>query len=101
MILGTEGAVVPGSLFPHVFKDYDYAIRQFQVVQEEPGRILLKVVKAPRFDARVFDELLDRLRQYLGQGMRIDVAFVDEIPLVRTGKRQETLSKVPIDFQRI
>jgi len=101
MIVGTAGAVVPGSLFPHIFKDYDYAVRQFQVEQEQPGRIVLKVVKAPRFDARVFDELLERLRQYLGQDMVIDVAFVDEIPLVRTGKRQETRSSVPIDFQRI
>ena len=101
MIVGADGAVVPGSLFPHLFKDYDYAVRQFQVLQEEPGRVLLKVVKAPRFDDRVFEELLAKLRLYLGRDMKIDVAFVDAIPLVGTGKRQITLSRVPIDFQVI
>ena len=101
MIVGAHGAVVPGSLFPHLFKDYDYAVRQFQVVQEEPARILLKIVKASRFDDQIFDELLAKLRSYLGPDMRIDVAFVDAIPLVGTGKRQTTLSKVPIDFQVI
>ena len=101
MIVGADGAVVPGSLFPHLFKDYDYVIRQFQVVQETPGAVVLKVVKGPRFDEVVFGELLAELRRYLGQNMHIDVAFVDEIPMVRTGKRQTTLSKVPIDFQAL
>jgi phenylacetate-coenzyme A ligase PaaK-like adenylate-forming protein len=101
MIVGADGAVVPGSLFPHIFKDYDYAVRQFQVLQEEPGRILLKVVRATRFDQAVFEELLAKLRLFLGRDTKIDVAFVDAIPLVGTGKRQTTLSRVPIDFQVI
>jgi phenylacetate-CoA ligase len=101
MIVGADGAVVPGSLFPHLFKDYDYVIRQFQVIQETPGALVLKVVKGPRFDEAVFGDLLEELRRYLGRQMRIDVEFVEEIPLVRTGKRQTTLSRVPIDFQTL
>jgi phenylacetate-CoA ligase len=101
MIVGAHGAVVPGSLFPHLLKDYDYVIRQFQVVQEVPGAVVLKVIRAPRFDERVFSELLGELRQYLGADMVIDVQFVDEIPMVRTGKRQTSLSKLKIDFQEI
>jgi phenylacetate-CoA ligase len=101
MIVGTEGRVVPGSLFPHLLKDYDYVVRQFQVVQEEPGAVTLKVVKAPRFDDAVFAEALRTLRRYLGEGTRIDVEFVDQIPMVRTGKRQLSVSKVKIDFQEL
>jgi phenylacetate-CoA ligase len=101
MIVGAEGHVVPGSLFPHLFKDYDYVIRQFQVVQEEPGAVRLKVVKAPRFDQKVFAEALGILRRYLGEGTRIDVEFVETIPMVRTGKRQVSVSKVKIDFQEL
>jgi phenylacetate-CoA ligase len=101
MILGARGHVVPGSLFPHLFKDYDFVIRQFQVLQEEPGAVRLKVVKAPRFDERVFEEALGILRRYLGEGTRIDVEFVDHIPMVRTGKRQVSVSKVKIDFQEL
>jgi phenylacetate-CoA ligase len=101
LILGVDGRVVPGSLFLHLFKDYDYVIRQFQVVQERAGAVLLKVVKAPRFDQGVFDEALATLRRYLGRGARIEVEFVASIPMVRTGKRQATLSKVKIDFQEL
>ena len=101
MIVGAEGHVVPGSLFPHLFKDYDFVIRQFQVLQEEPGAVRLKVVKAARFDENVFEEALGILRRYLGAAARIDVEFVDAIPMVRTGKRQVSVSKVKIDFQEL
>jgi hypothetical protein len=90
---------VPGSLFPHLFKDYDYVIRQFRVVQEEPGAVRLEVVKAARFDEAVFAALVDTLRVYLGRSTRIEVRFVDTLPMVRTGKRQVALNTVKLDFQ--
>jgi len=100
LVLGSGGRVVPGSLFLHLFKDYDYVIRHFQVVQEQVGAIRLLVVKAARFDAGLFDQVLEVLRRYLGD-TRIEVEFVDAIPMVRTGKRQVVVSRLPIDFQRL
>jgi phenylacetate-CoA ligase len=100
IIIGSRGAIA-GSLFPHVLKDYDFAVRQFQVVQVKPGAIVLKVVKAPRFDDQVFADVLAIFRRYLGEDTAIDVQFVDSIPMVRTGKRMATLSAIPLDFQRL
>ena len=101
MIVGAEGRVVPGSLFLHLFKDYDWILRHFQVVQERPGEVRLKVVKGPRFEASAFEELLEELRHYLGRGCCLDVDFVDAIPMVRTGKRPTSLSAVKLDYQEI
>lgn len=102
LILGSNGAVVPGTFFAHLFKDYDWLVRQYQVVQERPGQITLKVVRGPRFDATAFErELLQALRRFLGADMQIDVEPVEQIAMVRTGKRQATLSRVPLDFQRL
>jgi phenylacetate-CoA ligase len=101
MIVGAEGRVVPGSLFLHLFKDYDWILRHFQVVQERPGEVLLKVVKGPRFEDAAFGELLGELRRFLGRSCRIDVDFVDAIPMVRTGKRATSLSSVKLDYQEI
>ena len=93
---------MPGAFFSHLFKDYDYLVRQFQVVQEERGAIILKVVKGGRYSAELFErEILQVLRQYLGEETRIDVQFVDLIPLVRTGKRQAVISKLSLDFQKL
>jgi phenylacetate-CoA ligase len=101
MIVGAEGRVVPGSLFLHLFKDYDWMLRQFQVLQERPAEVRLKVVKGPRFEAEAFDGLLDKLREFLGRSCRIEVDFVDVVPLVRTGKRPTSLSNVKIDYQEV
>ncbi len=101
MIVGAEGRVVPGSLFLHLFKDYDWILRHFQVVQERPGEVRLLVVKGPRFEVAAFEELLATLREYLGHGCVIQVEFVDVIPMVRTGKRPTSLSAVKIDYQEV
>jgi len=102
LVIGAQGRVMPGTFFSHLFKDYDYLVRQYQVVQEERGAITLKVVKGSRFAPDLFDrEILSVLRQYLGEETRIDVEFVDLIPLVRTGKRQAVISKLRLDFQKL
>jgi phenylacetate-CoA ligase len=101
IIVGTNGNYVPGTFFAHLFKDYDCVVRQYQVVQEEVGSIKLKVIKASAFNDEAFGEVLRELRKFLGADMRIDVEFVDNIPMVRTGKRQGSISKIQMDFQQI
>jgi phenylacetate-CoA ligase len=101
IIRGTNGCYLPGAFFPHFFKDYDFIIRQYQVVQEELGAIRLRVIKAPAFNDETFQEVLRALRKFLGADMRIDFEFVDSIPMVRTGKRQGSISTLPLDFQSI
>lgn len=99
IIVGANGNFVPGTFFAHLFKDYDHIIRQYQVVQDEVAAITLKLIKAPGFDAATFEEVLSLLRKFLGDETRINVDFVDHIPMVRTGKQQGSISKVPVDMQ--
>ena len=40
------------------------------------------------------------LREYVGE-TEIDVEYVDEIPLLRTGKRTPVVSTVRLDFQTL
>jgi phenylacetate-CoA ligase len=100
IITAQNGSYVPGTFFAHLFKDYDHAIRQFQVQQDQLGSIKLRVIKALRFDEAEFQELLGKLRQFLGDDMKIDVDFVDRIEMVRTGKHQSTISRLALDLQR-
>ncbi|MBN1622345.1 MAG: glycosyltransferase [Endomicrobiales bacterium] len=101
IVLGTNGNYVLGSFFLHLFKDYDYIIRQFQVIQEEYGKIDLRIIKAKRFDEETFNKLVSELHYYLGKDMVINVEFVEHIPMVRTGKQQVSISKIGIDFQKV
>ena len=99
IIMGTNGALVPGTYFAHLLKDYDYAVRQFQVVQEERGRIQLKIIKGQRYADQTLQEILDTLHARLGADMHIDVEFVEEIALGRTGKHYHSVSRLDFDFQ--
>ena len=99
IIIGYKGQYVPGTFFAHVLKDYDHAIRQFQIVQTERGAITFHVVKGKRFSDETMREVLKTLHQFLGEEMRIHVEFQENIEMVRTGKRLATVSKLGIDFQ--
>ncbi len=100
IIIGADGQYVPGTFFAHVFKDYDHAIRQFQIVQEQRGSVVLKVVKGTRYSDATLGEVTALLHKFLGAEMKIDVQFADNIDMVRTGKRLATVSKLGIDFQQ-
>jgi phenylacetate-CoA ligase len=101
IIIGTKGRYVPGTFFAHLLKDYDQAVRQFQIVQSEPGAITFKVVRGQRYSDEAMREILAKLHHYLGEDMKIVLDFVDQIEMVRTGKRLATVSTLPIDFQHL
>ena len=99
IIQGSDGRYLPGTFFLHYLKDFDHAIRRFQVVQEQRDRITFRVVKGGRYSESAMEEILATFRKYLGE-IRIDVQPVESLPLVRTGKTVVTVSKLGIDFQR-
>lgn len=101
IIIGTNGNYMPGTFFAHLFKDYDYIIRQYQVAQEQLGSIELKIIKAARFDEKIFEGVLKQLRSFLGTDIKINIHFVDKIAMVRTGKHQGSISKLDLDFQQL
>jgi phenylacetate-CoA ligase len=95
-----DGTWLPGTFFAHYFKDYDHAVRFFQIGQDRPGAFTLRVVKGSQYSDETFDEMMDGLRQHTGDETAIDVEFVDEIPMGTTGKRSPVVSTVDLDFQR-
>ena len=99
IIKGTNGSYLPGTFFSHVFKDYDYLLKQYKVIQEKEGEITLQIVKALRFDKEKFNEVITILRRYLGSKMIIKVEFKEEIKMIN-GKHQVSISKLDLDMQK-
>jgi phenylacetate-CoA ligase len=98
MVLGSHGRYVPSSLFLHVMKDYDFAVRQFQVIQERHGALRLCIVKGLRYSDEVLEEILRVLRRYVGARMEIEVEFLDAIPLTPAGKRLSCINRLPVEL---
>lgn len=96
-ILGTKKQMIPGTFFARLFSNYDYAIRQFQVVQSEFGKITMKIVKANRYDEQVLKNVLSEIKKHLGDDIKVDIEFVDVIPLGRTGKRHHSVSHLDLN----
>ena len=90
---------MPSSFFFHVLKDYGYAFSRFQIEQLTPGEIIFRYVPAARFHSRVLDEVFAQFRRHLGSEMKIVAQPVDQIEMVRTGKHQVVLNRVPLQYQ--
>lgn len=101
IVFAANGTYMPSSFFLHLFKDFMHIMRQFQIVQQEKGAMVLKIIKAPRFQDETLAELLSLLRKYVGEEMKIDVEFVERIPLGRTGKHQSVIQLIGVDFQKL
>jgi len=69
-------------------------IEKFQVIQENYGEILLKLIVNERFDETEKQKLIDRVYENCGQEMEIKIELVDEIPLTKSGKHRFVISKV-------
>ena len=101
IIIGANGKYLPGTYFSHLFKDYEFIVKQYQVLQKKADEIDLKIIKALRFEENLFNELIDKISVVLGEKTKINVTFVKDIPLIKTGKQTTVLSKIPIEFQNI
>lgn len=99
VVVGTSNQFIPGTFFNRVFFKHDLAIRQYQIVQEKRGELIIKIIKGNIFTDPVLNEILKDIKKHMGEDLKIVVEFVNEIPLGRTGKRQYCVSKIdPLDI---
>ncbi len=76
-----------------LFKD-SANIEAAQLIQTEPDLVVLKIVKGPRYSSNDEAALRSLLREYLGEQMRYEFAYVAEIPREANGKFRQIISNV-------
>ncbi|SEM26066.1 phenylacetate-CoA ligase [Aquimarina amphilecti] len=87
LIYDTKGEIIPSHVSYKLCKYGDY--KQFQLVQygEKNYKIRLNT------DNKVNEaEMLTEFKGYLGIDANIDILYVDEIPLLSSGKRREVMN---------
>lgn len=96
----TDVVVTPSGnrLIVHFFTgilEYFAEIASFQVVQDEPESILLRLVPGPGFTPEIPARVVSELRSHGATGIDIDVELVDDIPPTPGGKRRFIVSALP------
>jgi phenylacetate-CoA ligase len=85
LLQSPDGRRIPGEFFPHLMKDFP-AVRRFQVVQEKPDRIQLRLVLKDGWspaDQAILDQ---EIRKVIGPELALDIVPVADIPLTPAGK---------------
>jgi phenylacetate-CoA ligase len=89
----SDGRRIPGEFFPHLLKDFP-AIKRFQVVQDEPDQVELRLVLREGWGAEDRSRLETLLRDAAGPVMRIQIVPVADIPLTPAGKLRVVVNNV-------
>ncbi len=87
-ILSTpSGAVIPGELFPHLFKDFA-SIRRFQVHQHQRDEVEIMIVGDDQLNSATCQLIQDKISKSIGGQLTVRLERVDDIPLTPAGKHQ-------------
>lgn len=91
MFMNGMGEWIPAEYFIHLigvaYNRENSWIKRFQVIQKSHKEILLKVVRSGKEVAeRDKSEITEGIRKVMGNDCRVNFEFVDEIPLLSSGK---------------
>jgi phenylacetate-CoA ligase len=87
MLRTPDGRQIPGEFFPHLLKDFP-AVRRFQVVQDDPHRIQLRLVLKGALGTNDRSAIDHEVRKVLGSSVHFEFIQVDDISLSSQGKHR-------------
>ncbi|MGK3969641.1 phenylacetate--CoA ligase family protein [Sorangium sp. So ce118] len=99
LLVGPDGQLLAGELFPHLIKDQP-TIARYQVYQDRRRAITVRLVPGKGFQPETARLIERTVRQHLGERAEVSVELVDDIPLTSSGKHRVTLSEVPVQLNR-
>ncbi len=88
-----------GRVIPTLFVVFDTVpgVRLGQVVQEEPARLVIRIVPSEEYTRRSETALVTHVRRFVGFAMRVEVEYLSAAALRATtaGKFRTVISRVP------
>lgn len=94
VIKTSAGHMIPGELFPHLFKEFEGVVK-FQVKQTELKSITIFIVKNDKFVEQNKISISTEIERYSKGELAINYKFVDDIALTPSGKYRVTISELP------
>ena len=97
IITTPDGRYISSSILTHPFKPV-HNVAESQIIQEDREHVLVKLIVRPDYSDDDTNYLLSELKKRLGEGIKIEIEFVDSIPRTASGKFRWVISKVPLEF---
>jgi phenylacetate-CoA ligase len=88
-----SGKIIPGELFPHLFKEFT-GITRFQVKQTELSSLQIFLITNENFSDDDKQKINDEINKYASNELALVFNLVDDIPLTVSGKHRVTICEV-------
>lgn len=92
LIFNTKGQQLSAFLIGGLLDKYISAIAQYQFIQEDEKEYTLRLNLLESFKEGEEEELIAEFKDSLGHDCKLTIDYVDEIPLLASGKRKEVAS---------
>jgi len=84
-LMTDSGELVSGVIGTHIFR-HTVSVKRYQVIQEEPRRLVIKVIPKNEFSEHDSQLLRQLFSKYLGGGIKLEIELVSDLPLPPSGK---------------
>lgn len=91
MFTNTKGEFISSHIIHHILQFN--GIEQFQFIEEEGGDYTIKLKVSSRYDRNDEGRIRNKYMEYFGDDAVIHVEYVDDIPLLPSGKRKLVINK--------
>ncbi len=73
-------------------------VKQFQFYQKKNGEVVFNIMRKQTYTDRDSKYIFTELYKKLGDDMKLEVRFVDNIPRTKSGKYRFLIQKLPLQF---
>ncbi len=89
-----EGKMISGISILDTFVIHIKGFKQVQIIQNEIGKIILKIIKDENFGEHSLQALKETVPKIFGPKMKYQIEFVDKITMTARGKFQFTICNI-------
>lgn len=90
-----DGRLISPSVLTHPFKPLE-SIEGSQIIQTAPDAITVRLIPGPGYQDSLTQHLVRELKSRLGEGVAVQVEFVDALEVSPNGKFKWVISRVPL-----
>jgi len=93
-----NGDLIAGEFFPHLFQSV-IGVDQYFIYQKSIYLLIISIKPNKDFIFKELTPYINKIKEYVGEDMTVEINLVEDIPLTKTGKRLFIKSDVPLEFK--